>query len=244
MRTLLLAALALVLLVGRAGIAHAGFFDPCLVPGDGTITVTQNTVVANRRVTLPADQSQRSCDIEVADGVSLTLVNVTVNVANDKRLNFSGGDTSSLSIVNTSVNACDNDIFGFKQVTITNSRLVDPQDGECDVKEFYVTGNVTISKSLLTAQPPEADSDIVISSENGSVTLAHDTLIANDDIKIQAPGGGVSVTRSRLSAQGNIDISGAGRVEVVGNELQAAGSNTISGNPCRSLFNRPHVSCS
>ena len=98
MRTILLSALALGMLLGSAKVARAGFFDACMAPGDQTITVVQNTTVRGEKVTLQADDTQETCDIEVNDGVTLRLESVNVNVVNGKRINFSGGDTSSLVI--------------------------------------------------------------------------------------------------------------------------------------------------
>src|SRR4051794_2546385 len=101
MRTLLLSILALGTLLGGTRVAHAGFFDRCLVPRDQTnqtIDVVQNTVVKNVKVTLQANRTQESCQIIVADGVTLTLMNVVVDAAKGKRLIFEGGSTSSLLI--------------------------------------------------------------------------------------------------------------------------------------------------
>jgi hypothetical protein len=244
MRTLLLSILALGTLLGGTRVAHAGFFDACLAPGVQYINVVQDTVVVGEKVTLGTRND--NCLIEVADGVSLTLKNVRV-ATSDEYIRFDGGATSSLAIVNTSIGACDADIlgltdqYGFKQVTIKNSRLVDPTTGACDLKEIYVAGDLTITDSLINS-----DSSLDMYSKSGNIALKNDTLISDYvySTTISAISGGVTVETSRLKSNDAIDISGAGQVKVTGNVFRAAGTTTISGHPCASTGNRPPVSCS
>jgi hypothetical protein len=242
MRTILLSALAVGMLLGSAKVAQAGFFDACVAPGSQTITVVQNTTVRGEKVTLQADRTQENCDIEVNDGVTLRLESVTINVVNEKRINFSGGDTSSLVIASSSITACDHDIDGFQQVTITSSKLTDPLNSdECDLKEIEVTGNITITGSTLRAS---TFNDIQILSENGDITLKSNTLLSIEGIEIGAQSGAVTLSSNRLTSEsGEITIEGAGQVSALSNTFRTPGAITITGNPCTSQSNSPPVPC-
>jgi hypothetical protein len=242
MRTILLSALALGMLLGGAKVARAGFFDACMAPGDQTITVVQNTTVRSENVTFQANGTQERCLIEVNDGVALRLESVTINVVNDKRINFSGGDASSLVIASSSITACDHDIFGFQQVTITSSKLLDPVNSdECDLKEIEVTGDITITGSTLRAS---TFNDIQILSETGNIILKSNTLLSVEGIEIGAQGGAVTLSSNRLTSEsGGITIRGAGQVSALSNVFRTPGTITITGNPCTSQSNSPPVPC-
>ncbi len=68
-RRLALAVLTGVLLAGTQE-AWAGFFDPCVPPGDAMIVVTEDTTVKNEAAILE-DENFDDCTIEVADGVRI-----------------------------------------------------------------------------------------------------------------------------------------------------------------------------
>lgn len=129
--------------------------------------------------------TQQNCDIEVDDGVTLRLQNVNIRVANGKRVNFSGDDTSRLIITNTNINACDSDMSGFQLVDISHSTFIDPPAGDCDVKELQPTGKIRITSSVLTTEPP-GDSDVQITSQLGNVTVKNSTIISGDDVRIES----------------------------------------------------------
>lgn len=91
--------------------ASAGFFDACLAPGDRTITVNQNTIVRNETAALPPASTLASCVVEVADGVTLRLIDVKIP-ATSKRLAFAGAGTSRLFVEGSNIRACDGDVGG------------------------------------------------------------------------------------------------------------------------------------
>jgi hypothetical protein len=246
-----LAAIACALLFGSER-ASARFFDQCAAPGDQTITVTQNITVRNERITLIANDTQEVCEIDVNPGVTLTLINVVINVTNEKRINFDGGDTSKLSIQSSSIIACDSDIVGFAQVRINRSRLVDPSNStSCDVKEIEPTGDISITESFLKTEGPETDNDIVVQSSSGRVTLFGNSLNSIDNIRVTSLAGPVMVSLNKFVSQntsGNVDngiaINGASSVKVLGNVLHSVGGAVvIQGSPCLAKVNVPSVSC-
>jgi hypothetical protein len=238
---LALAVLTGVLLAGKQE-AWAGFFDPCVPPGDATIVVTEDTTVKNEAAILE-DENFDDCTIEVADGVVLRLQNVVVSTTLDGRVDFDGGDTSSLIIKNSTLNVCDSDIFGFQEVSITHSTFVDPPDTTCDVKEMEPFGDITIIASVLTTRG-EGDSDVQVTSQEGDVTVKNSTIVATDDVFIEAQTGNATVQASSVTANVDIAILGAGAVRAIANTLQAGGAVTITGNPCTSRANSPDVPCS
>jgi hypothetical protein len=96
---------------------------------------------------LPTTGGQDNCTVEVADGVTLRLINVTIP-STDKRLIFEGGPTSQLYIQRSNIRACDSDMFGFQHMVISTSTVSDPagDDAGCDVKEMYITGDAEITR--------------------------------------------------------------------------------------------------
>src|SRR5688500_853562 len=240
MRTILLSALALGMLLGGAKVARAGFFDACLAPGDQTIQVHQDTVV-RERVLLPSTDFD-TCTVEVDPGVTLTLAGVSIDVAGDERLVFEGDPTAKLTIRNSNIRACDTDIFGFSSLTISNSTIRDP-DTTCDVKEFQVDGDIVISGSILTTEG-SGDSDIEIISEvnDGEVSIIRSVLRAADDLEIEGPAG-VTLTSNTLRANSNVTATSAARLQATGNAVSAPDGITLTGNPCILARNAPSLSC-
>jgi hypothetical protein len=231
-------ALAAGMLLAGTQVAWAQFFDPCVEDGDGTITVTEDTTVSNQSVTLQTD-----CEIVVAEGVTLSLLNVNISVPSEEFLEFEGGDTSILNIRNTRINACDSDIFGFQAVDIMSSVLVDPPNATCDVKELEPTGSIRVVNSVLTTNFTEGDTDIDITSELGDVTVRTSVISSGDDVLIQSEAGNVTVQQNNVSAVVTIEIIGFGAVQVTRNTLRAGDGVTVTGNPCTSSSNSPNVPC-
>jgi hypothetical protein len=240
-RGLAVGVLAAGLVLGGGKLAMAGFFDACLAPGDQTIQVHQDTVV-RERVLLPSTDFD-TCTVEVDPGVTLTLDGASIDVVGDEKLEFEGAPTAKLVIRNSRIRACDTDVFGFSSLTISNSTIRDP-DTTCDVKEFYVDGDITISGSVLTTENPEADSDIVIVSEvdDGEVSIRGSDLRASDDLRIEGPAG-VTLTSNRLRANSNVTATSAARLEATGNIVRAPDGVTLTGNPCILAGNSPSLSC-
>ncbi|MFO1070370.1 MAG: hypothetical protein U1E14_17790 [Geminicoccaceae bacterium] len=229
------------LLAGVAGEARAGFFDACMPPGNQTITVHQNTVVRNERVLLQ-DNGFDDCNIAVDDGVTLTFRNVRVSVESEKRIAFDGGESSRLNVLGSQFAACDFDVFGFADVRIETSRLIDPPNSTCDVKELEPTGNLTVRGSLLRTNPG-GDTNIELTSEVGRVVIERSLLDAGDDIGIEGFTG-TSVRLSVLRAPVSIGIAGAGPTLATGNLLRSgSGEIGISGSPCTARLNLPSVGC-
>ena len=80
-------------LLGHPGTVTAGFFDACLAPGSQIINVYQDTVVRNETATF-LGSAPDSCRVELAAGVDLALVNVTVQA--EKYLSFSNAKVASV----------------------------------------------------------------------------------------------------------------------------------------------------
>jgi hypothetical protein len=241
-RGLAVGVLAAGLVLGGSKLAVAGFFDACLAPGNQTIQVHQDTVV-RERVLLPSTDFD-DCTVEVDPGVTLTLAGASIDVAGDERLTFEGDPTAKLVIRNSRIRACDTDIFGFSSLTISGSTILDPPNTTCDVKEFYVEGDITISGSVLTTENPEADSDIVIVSEadDGEVSISGSDLRAADDLRIEGPAG-VTLTSNRLRATHTFTATSAARLQATGNIVSAPDGVTLTGNPCIVARNSPSLSC-
>jgi hypothetical protein len=232
--------LAAGLVLGGSKLAMAGFFDACLAPGTQTIQVHQNTVVLRERVLLPSVDFD-DCIVEVDPGVTLTLVQVKIDVVGDERLDFDGDPTAKLTIRSSTIRACDTDIFGFGNLTISRSNILDPNT-TCDVKEFFVDGDIAISGSVLTTENPEADSDIVIVSNDGKVTIVRSALRAADDLRIEGPAG-VTLTQNRLRANSNFTATSAAQLEATRNIVSAPDGITLTGDPCILAQNDPSLSC-
>ncbi len=231
--------LAAGLMLGGSKLALAGFFDACLAPGDQTIQVHQNTVV-RERVLLPSTDFD-TCTVEVDPGVTLTLAGVSIDVAGDERLVFEGDPTAKLTIRNSNIRACDTDVFGFSSLTISSSTIRDPNT-TCDVKEFFVDGDILISGSVLTTENTEADSDIVIESNDGKVSISSSMLRASDDLRIDGPAG-VTLTSNRLRANSNVTATSTAELKATGNSVSAPDGITLTGNPCILANNTPSLSC-
>jgi hypothetical protein len=240
-RGLAVGVLAAGLVLGGSKLAMAGFFDACLAPGTQTIQVHQNTVV-RERVLLPSTDFD-TCTVEVDPGVTLTLDGVSIDVVGDEKLEFEGDPTAKLTIRGSRIRACDTDIFGFSSLTIRGSTILDPNT-TCDVKEFYVDGDIAISGSVLTTENPEADSDIVIVSRanDGEVSISGSDLRAADDLRIEGPAG-VTLTGNRLRATHTFTATSAARLQATGNIVSAPDGVTLTGNPCIVARNSPSLSC-
>ena len=232
--------LAAGLVLGGSKLAMAGFFDACLAPGDQTIQVHQNTVVRRERVLLPSVDFE-DCIVEVDPGVTLTLELVRIDVVGDEQLAFGGDPTAKLTIRNSFIRACDTDIFGFGNLTISSSDILDPNTS-CDVKEFFVDGDIAITRSVLSTEDPEADSDIVIVSSDGKVAIVRSELRASDDLRIEGPAG-VTLTQNRLRANSNFTATSTAQLEARRNIVSAPDGITLSGDPCILVQNVPSLSC-
>jgi hypothetical protein len=235
------AGIASATLIGYSGTAAAGFFDVCLVPGDQTIQVNFDTTVRNEVAPLPTTGGQDNCTVEVADGVTLRLINVTIP-STDKRLIFEGGPTSQLYIQRSNIRACDSDMFGFQHMVISTSTVSDPagDDAGCDVKEMYITGDAEITRSTLESFG-SGDYDIVVQSETGNVTVLQSFLNASDDISLStvSAAGPLRVSESRLQSAETTTVEGAGPTTVLRNRFIAGAGVSISGNPCTAKYNTP-----
>lgn len=232
--------LAAGLVLGGSKFAVAGFFDACLAPGDQTIQVLQNTVVRRERVLLPGVDFE-DCTVEVDPGVMLTLDRVNIDVAGDERLEFEGDPTARLAIRNSIIRACDTDVDGFDSLTISNSTILDP-DTSCDVKEFFVEGDIAISGSILSTEDPEADSDIQVESTDGKVAIVRSVLRAADDLQIDGPAG-VTLTRNRLGANSTVTATSGAELRATGNIVTAPDGITLTGDPCVLARNVPTLTC-
>jgi hypothetical protein len=243
-RGLAMGVLAAGLVLGGSKLAVAGFFDACLAPGSQTIQVHQDTVV-REVVRLPSTNFD-TCTVEVDPGVTLTLNGASINVVGDEQLVFEGDPTAKLVISRSNIRACDTDISGFSSLTISNSTIRDP-DTLCDVKEFYVDGDIAISGSILTTENgdfPDAGSDIVIVSraDEGQVSIIRSALRAADDLRIEGPAG-VTLSSNTLRADSTVTATSAARLEATGNTVSAPDGITLTGNPCILARNAPSLSC-
>ena len=189
---------------------------------------------------------KNNCDIEVADGVTLRFVNVTVPPT-DKRINYSGGDTSRLLILRSNIRACDSDVFGFGYMEINASDISDP-DGEagdtCDVKEMFITGGANIVRSIMRSFG-DGDFNIRVQSSTAGVTIRGSIFSSSDDLSLAtvAPTARLEVLRSRLDSAATTEILGAGLTTVKSNRFNAVGGITVTGNPCIVDRNTPEVIC-
>jgi hypothetical protein len=237
-RGLAVGVLAAGLVLGGSKLAMAGFFDACLAPGTQTIQVHQNTVV-RERVLLPSTDFD-TCTVEVDPGVTLTLDGASIDVVGDEKLEFEGDPTAKLTIRGSRIRACDTDIFGFSSLTIRGSTILDPNTS-CDLKEFFVDGDIVISGSVLTT---ENNSSIEIVSEvnDGEVSISGSDLRAADDLRIEGPAG-VTLTGNRLRATHTFTATSAARLQATGNIVSAPDGITLTGNPCIVARNSPSLSC-
>jgi hypothetical protein len=240
------------LAMGNGSVAWAGFFDAC-VPGQATIEVTQNTTVKDETVTLPGADFH-TCQVNVADGVTLEFKNVRVTVTGDTSLRFEGGDNSRLLIGHSTFHACDLDVFGFGAgMRIDHSELKEPVGAGCDLMEIRPTGDLEILSSTL-----RTDTEMILApccsvAAGNTVTVQKSTLDATQtsfgygNIFIGTGFSGTSlhtlVEKNDLTADRDIEIGAQQDTTVIKNDFEAGGSITITGSPCTSESNRPDVQC-
>ena len=239
--------------MGNGSVAWAGFFDAC-VQGQATIEVTQNTTVKNERVTLPGSDFH-TCQIDVADGVTLEFQNVHVTVTGDTSLRFQGGAGSRLIIGHSIFHACDNDVFGFSAgVQIDHSELKEPVGAGCDLMEIRPEGDLEILSSTLRTDTEMILAPCCSEPAGNTVTVQKSTLDATQtsfgfygNIFIGTGFSGTSlhtlVEKNDLTADRDIEIGAQQDTTVIKNDFEAGGGITITGNPCTSEFNRPEVPC-
>lgn len=196
-------------------------------------STSQDTVVRNETATF-FGSAPDSCRVELAAGVDLTLVNVTIKA--EKYLSFSGPATASLSIRRSDLGACDSDV---SSLVIYKSKLKDPAGG-CNGKELEISGDIKIIDSTLTATQSLGYTQIFSSA--GNVRVFKSVLLAGTSVEIGVFSDAkvASVCRNDITT-GHTAISSGGKTAVRHNDI--SGTSSLSGFPCISIGNSPGVVC-
>lgn len=204
------------------------YMNYSMSPRQDTYTAQDGDVLTGKAVKDEKNEYSDEITINIADGATVTLRDLTLNGGWHEGINCLGDATIILEGTNTVTGSTAISAPAGKTLTIKGSGSLTATNG------ILTSGNITIEGGIITATGSGADAAIgaAINSKCGDITISGGEITATGGGEAAGIGSSTTNNNECVSTCGNISISG-GKINATGGGEAAgigAGSNGTCGN--------------